>query len=539
MKLNGNFMQSSILAAALIAPLLLAAPAGAADGKSKFSNAQRLGYLGETSKSALARGVLSRLQNTTTAPTLSSPTDRIVFWHSVLLDSIALDHTPDPDTGVVDFVQGGPGRTSRTLAMTQIAVFDAVNAFKLRYNPYNGIGKVKSSSANVDAAIAYAAYGVLSALYPDQIDRLDSLLASDIAQIVDTPKKIAAGRKVGEQSAAAMLARRASDNSTDPEPQFGEGGRIADGTTTYYNTPVNGGTALTLEWEPDPNTPPSAPEATLALGAYWGGVTPFVLASGNQFRIGPPPAPGSAAFVAAYDEVASIGGSPANANTPSASTPETRFIGNFWGYDAVPLLGTPPRLYNQIAIQVGLAQGLNEPDDLARYLAMVNAVIGDAGIAAWDSKYFYNYWRPVTGVRRDDGVAETTTDPTWDPVGVSVINTTAAIRPTPPFPAYPSGHATFGASSMEILRSFFGDSTAFTFVSDEYNGEGSDPFTPGTPRPLVPVRFDNFTDAQLENGVSRIYNGVHWNYDNLGGQGLGVSISQYMLNNVAAFQPKH
>lgn len=172
-------------------------------------------------------------------------------------------------------------------------------------------------------------------------------------------------------------------------------------------------------------------------------------------------------------------------------------------------------------------------DDLARYLAMVNTAIGDAAIAAWDSKYFYNYWRPVTGIRTDDGVSETPVDPNWSPVGISVINTTTPIMPTPPFPAYPSGHATFGAATFEVMRGFFGNDTRFTFVSDEYNGEGVDPF--GIPRPLVPVRFASLQDAQEQNGNSRIYNGVHWQWDNLAGQAMGENIGEY-LRSQAPFQ---
>ena len=176
--------------------------------------------------------------------------------------------------------------------------------------------------------------------------------------------------------------------------------------------------------------------------------------------------------------------------------------------------------------------------DLARVLAMTNASMADTAIAVWDSKYFYNFWRPVTGIRRDDQIPSTTNDTSWDPVGMSVVNTNEAVRSSPPFPAYPSGHAAFGATTFEVLREFFGDNTAFTFVSDEYNGEGVDPFFPDVPRPFVPVRFETLTEAQLENGISRIYNGVHWDFDNTAGQSMGLSIARFLLDDTAAFQPK-
>jgi hypothetical protein len=361
----------------------------------------------------------------------------------------------------------------------------------------------------------------LTALFPDQAPRLAQLLADDLSGIFASNNELAKGRTVGEAAASAILSARAADNSYAfaAEPSFGGGGVLANGAaTTSSGNGVNDGTLGLLQWSPDPLTPnPSTPSGLneLALGARWGNVTPFALASGDQFRV---PAP------------------PANLNTASTSTTATRFIGNYWGYDAVPRLGTPPRLYGQIVAQIVRDQKVTLPVELARLLARTHIAQADAGIAAWDSKYFYNYWRPVTAVRIEDGIAATATDPAWDPVGVSVINTTAAIRATPPFPAYPSGHATFGAATFEVLRDKFGD-IPFTFVSEEYDGHGVDPF--GTSRPLVPVRFGSLTAAQIENGVSRVYNGVHWQYDNSEGQALGVKIGQRILNDIAPFQKKN
>ena len=473
-------------------------------------------------------------------PPLRRPADRVKFWHEVALDSVALDHTPDPDTGDVPFLQGGPTRTSRALAMTMIAVYDAANAFEQDYAPYNSV-KGPKNGASQDAAISYAAYHVLKALYPYQKERLRDLLRSDMDQLTDSGVSINKGKAVGMDAAKEMLRNRKHDNSRDNEPQFGDGGRVADGGTNFFGEPVNGGATNIGEWTPDPNTPEFSGDFNLSLGAYWGGVTPFTLDSGDQFRLPAPPAVGSQAYNDAFAEVAALGGSPDNANTPSTSTPETRIIGNFWGYDAVPLLGTPPRAYNQIAVQVAMQEGMTDAVDLARLLAMVNAGLADSGIAAWDSKWYYNWWRPVTGIRANDGAPGTVNDPDWDPVGVSIVNVElhagqAFIRPTPPFPAYPSGHATFCASMIQILISFFGDDTPFTFVSDEYNGEGVDPFN-GAPRPLMPVLYENLSDMQIENGLSRIYNGVHWSYDNTEGQALGANIAQHIVSEFGPFQP--
>ena len=555
-----------LAALALSASLLIAGPAAAdeiEDTSQKFTDIQKLGYLGRTSKHALTQSVLTRLSAKTAAPSLNTTADRVIFWHDVLLDTIAMDHTGSEDfDGLPPFVQGGPGRTSRALAMVTIAMYDAGNAYDKTYEPYLHIAfDHLTRRSSKDAAISAAAHRMLTALFPWRREALDSLLISDLAQLNEPHSRVLRGILFGNQVTLRMLIERRNDQSRNPEPSFGGGGRVADGTTTYRGGSVNDGATGLFDWTPDPNTPEfDQLNFNVSLGAYWGGVTPFTLVSGDQFRIPPYPAAGTTDYIDAYDQVATLGRSEEQAG--STSTPATRFNGNFWGYDAVPLLGTPPRAYNQYAIGVILQElGCDNPNaidpmtgtiptnpapcgadavDILRLLAMVNAAIGDSGIAAWDSKYYYNYWRPVTGIRIDDGVPETATDPTWDPVGVSIMNVELPpgedfVRPTPPFPAYPSGHATFGAATMTVLASEFGDTTPYTYVSDEYNGLGVDPS--GAPRPLVPVLYNSLSDAQIANGLSRIHNGVHWSYDDLEGQALGENIANWILNEFDAFSP--
>ncbi|MEM9942120.1 MAG: phosphatase PAP2 family protein [Planctomycetota bacterium] len=525
------------LAVCILFGMLAVYPADSANAQNRgrndrFSKAQKLGYLGETSRSAMARNVLDRLKNQSTVRPANDQTDRVLLWHEIMLDTVAIDHTPDPDTGDVDFAHGGPTRTSRALAMVQIAVFDAVNTFENRFTAYTFSGRAPRS-ASLDAAIAYASYTTQIALFPNQAERLNSLLDSDLDQMRGSRQEIEDGRRIGQQAAAAIIDLRTGDNSDHSEPDWGEGGLVADGAASWDGSIINSGGNGVFQWEPDPLTPSDSGDGTLALGAYWGVVKTFSLSSGHQYRCPPPPRPGSREYVDGYQMVKSMGASPETVG--SLSNPITRFFGNYWGYDATPLLGTPPRCYNQIAVQVATVEGINSPDEMARYLAMVNTALADSGIAAWDSKYFYNYWRPVTGIRRSDGVDATSTDENWEPVGISVINTEVAIRPTPPFPAYPSGHSTFGASTFEVMRQFFGNNTRFTFISDEYNGEGEDPF--GIPRPLVPVRFQTLDEAQDSNGVSRIYNGVHWQWDNIAGLDLGEKIGRHVVFAGRAFQP--
>ncbi|MBL1433890.1 MAG: phosphatase PAP2 family protein [Gammaproteobacteria bacterium] len=547
---------SALVLAAIVALPLAAAPVFAIEESDAVhqTKTQALGYLGELSESIILSGRLQEFKSTARYNDIyaggESVTKRVKFWHNVALDTSALDHTPyaspdfEPGTvGEASPDQGGPTRTSRAMAMVHVAMFDALNAIEDEYNSYIG-GVNAAEGASADAAVAFAAARMLRRLYPVQKDRINEIFRAEKARIRDITSRdeFRAGRAVGIAAFKAVRDARRGDKSRRAEPNFGDGGRVANGGKfTYFGSRVNRGGDAIGEWQSDPNVPAAAPDFELALGAFWGNVRPFFLDSGDQFRSPPPPLPDVdfAVYAKAFAEAAAVGGAEDNANTPSTGTDRTRFIGNYWGYDGVPLIGVPPRIYNQITSQLAFKEYKNDALAFARVLAMTNIAMADVSIAAWDSKYFYNYWRPVTGVRVDDANPLTFNDPTWDPVGTSVVNTAEAIRPTPPFPAYPSGHAAFGAAVFEILRESIRDNTKFTFVSDEYNGTGVTPTEAGpVTRPLVPVRFGSLTAAQESNGVSRIYNGVHWSFDNTAGQDQGESIARFLLDDVDAFQVK-
>jgi hypothetical protein len=153
--------------------------------------------------------------------------------------------------------------------------------------------------------------------------------------------------------------------------------------------------------------------------------------------------------------------------------------------------------------------------------------MADVGIAIWESKYHYQLWRPVTGIREADGNPATAADATFSPLGAPASNLTGP-NFTPPFPAYPSGHAGFGGALFQILRNVYAtDRIAFTFVSDEFNGETLD--NEGNPRPLVPRRFASLSEAEEENGQSRIYLGIHWAFDKTEGIAQGRRVADHVF----------
>jgi hypothetical protein len=187
----------------------------------------------------------------------------------------------------------------------------------------------------------------------------------------------------------------------------------------------------------------------------------------------------------------------------------------------------------------------SNPEELARLLALVNVSMADAGIAIWESKYFYQYWRPVTGIRESDlgtgpsglgdGNDGTTGDPNFKPLGAPASNLTGP-NFTPPFPSYPSGHGGFGGALFETLRNYYQrDDIAFTFTSNEFNGVTVD--NQGNVRPLKPRSFSSLSQAEEENGQSRIYLGIHWSFDKTEAIAQGQKVADFVFDH--AFMPAH
>jgi membrane-associated phospholipid phosphatase len=395
----------------------------------------------------------------------SAPADVVTDWNNAALDAIRAGKTPPP-------------KASRALAIMHAAIYDAVNGISRRSESYL-VPSAVPASASPEAAASTAGHMVLIALFPAAAASFDALHASTLAAISDGLQKNS-GIHWGESVAAQILADRATDGSEAAVPP-----------------PSHSGLGY---WVPTP--PAYAPY----LLPQWGLLKPFSMNTSTHFRPAGPPALASAKYAADFNEIKTLG-----AAVGSTRTADQSQIALFWADGAGT--ETPPGHWNSIAQQVGAALG-NTMEDNARLFALLNLAMADAAICAWDAKYTFDFWRPVTAIRNGDldGNPATETDPTWSSFIV-----------TPPFPDYVSGHSTFSGAASAVLALFFGtDNIRFTTGSD---------FLPGVTR-----TFSSFSAAAQEAAVSRLYGGIHFRSANEDGLHAGLNIGAWAFANY--LQPK-
>ena len=435
--------------------------------------------------------------------------DSILYWNSVALQAVATDFS-----GPMPPEQKGPTLTARALAMVHIAMHDAYFGIVPGTAQYTPGLPAAPALAQKSTAVAAAAICTLNSLYTRQRDAFADALRADPNGLRLTDPGWAWGTEVARK----VLESRANDKS---------GASVQDVGENLYASSCQHG-----RHRPDPVT---AKVGQIQLHPRWGEVTLFGVA--NILPLAPYPGAGSPnllsdpVYLAHHNQVRAKGGHP-SLNT-TTRTPDETVAGVFWGYDGANKLGTPPRLYNQIVRGLAEKHLTTEPEN-ARLFFLLNIAMADAGIHAWHWKYVYDLWRPVVGIREaapsvgpcatPGAPIDATCDPAWHPLGAPKTNNQMnESNFTPNFPAYPSGHATFGAAAFQVTRFFlrrklglaFGDrapdALTFDFVSDEHNGVNAGPDK--LPRPRHNRRFAGLWRAIIENSISRVFLGVHWRFD--------------------------
>jgi hypothetical protein len=396
----------------------------------------------------------------------------VYYWNDVLLGAIRLEG-------------GGPGPISRSAAMMHAGLFDALNSavaskapgHRPAYRQYLTL-KIVDRSVDQDLAAGFTAHDLLVDAMPAQRAYIDQKFAERHGSSFQLPARQLADAVVGNVRAA-----RANDGS--------------NATMSYTPDGVAG------SWRPT--------DGCTAITSDWGAVRPFALSSGSQFRR---PGPGgftsyssllaSSAYAAKLAEVRILG----RYNSSVRTADQTRAAW-FWANDLDGTYKPPGQLLTMT--RTVTQPRYSDPVQVSRVFTLVSLSMADAAIAAWDMKYrtSVDLWRPETAIK----LASSNPDPSWEPLSADRNN----VSFSPCFPAWVSGHATLAGAWAGVMRSEFGDNVTFT-------GTTEDPHAVGVTR-----TFTSFTSAAAEDARSRIYLGVHFQFDADDGNAAGYDIANYVV----------
>jgi hypothetical protein len=400
---------------------------------------------------------------TVCAPLRAAAQSVVVDWNAIAITAVGA-------AGQLPTLQ------ERSLAITSVAVSDAVNAITKKYARY-GSGLTPPAGASTTAAAVGAAYRALTQLVPSQTSFLDTMLSQSLAKFGMSAGD--PGFVFGEAVADEIVAMRSADGAAQAQ---------------YPYTPPNAGAPGV--WVP---TPPAFAAASLP---GWVFVQPWVLESAAQYRPDDGPDLTSHRYARDLNEVKEIG-----ALNSATRTVEQTNIARFWVTGSV--------IWNDVLRQVALGLALDE-SEAARAFALMNVAGADARIACWDAKYAFNFWRPVTAIQRadEDGNPATEADPGWTP-----------LIATPNHPEYVSAHLTISNAMATVLRLLFDDDpgVALTWTS---------PTNPGFER-----HFTTFSEGVREVMDARVYSGIHFRSSDDRGARVGRQVGRFVVKH--AFRRVH
>ena len=381
------------------------------------------------------------------------PAAEVTEWNRLAADLLAGDQLPP--------VQ------ARSMAIVQIAVHDALNAIEPRYSPYRFAGS--APGASFAAAVASASRAALVQLLPSAAPTIESAYANKLASLPPGSARDA-GIAAGEAAAAAILSSRGGDN-----------------LNAAINKPYTPSAPAPGIYQP---TPP----LNFVIGGGTGELVPFALTGDGSHRSPAPFATHTAAYANDYQEVKALGSAAATART-SEQTETARF----W-YDAAIKEW-------HAAARKGLADNAANEWEAARTLALVGMAMFDVTVASLETKFHFDYWRPITAIRSGDNDANDLTqgDSAWEPLCL-----------TPPFPEHNSTHAATGAAAAGVLSRLLGDRHTFTVESKTLPG--------------VNRSYERFSAAAAEEGISRIYCGIHFRNAIDTGLAQGDAVAAQVVN---------
>lgn len=385
-----------------------------------------------------------------------SQADVVLDWNVKMLETLAGQ---------------SPFATARFSAITQLGVFEAVNAIERTHEPYFSVIEALPG-ASADAAAAAAAHAVLRHYFPLQAAPLDAALAASLSMLADGDAK-RDGIATGVAAAQSMIALRANDGS---------------GTAKLY-MPAS---TAPGQWQRTPSCPAGG-----GTNFHWRDVTPFAIPAGSAFRLGPPPMLHEGGYAKDFAEVAAMG-EIGSTQRPLDRENAARFYAAF----------SPVSWANSAARQIAAA-GARSTAENARAFALLNMAISDAAVAAFDTKYHYNLWRPETAIKAADldGNDKTAVDFGFLPLITA-----------PCFPAYPSAHGTLSAAAREVLERLYGPTGHdITFTIAAF--------------PQMVWRYQSFKSIVEDISDARVFGGIHFRFDQVGGEHQGKAVGAHVFKN--------
>lgn len=413
---------------------------------------------------------------------ISARADEVTDWNEALFRAALL-------------ARDNPLATTRTAAIVQAAVFDTLNSFDRRYTPVH-FHQPAPADASRRAAVVQAAYATLANLYPSEQGMLSARRTVSLASLAsdrgrENEWSIAAGIEWGQKVADEILAWRSSDGLLRALPPF------------------LGGSEPGM-WRP------VAPGFVPAVGQQFALMTPWAMSSPSQFRPAGPPALTSARYTADFNEVKVMGSASSAART-SDQTVYALFWNStgsyYWNHIALSLIERNDESREYLSQQETSSRHQDKMLNTARLLAALNIAMADAGIACWDAKFAFSFWRPVTAISAaaTDGNPATIAEPNWTP-----------LLTTPPFQDYPSGHSCASGAAGTVLSEYFGEKTHFSVDSDGL--------------PAVKRTFRSFSEALEEVNNARVFGGIHFRSACEDGQAVGAKVANHVLRH--SLQPK-
>ena len=381
--------------------------------------------------------------------------DALLSWNEIMVGSL---------------VGQNPFAAGRLAAITQVAVFEAVNSITQEYESYAG-GVPAPAGASAEAAAIAAAHAVLLHYLPAQATTLNAHRQTSLAEIADGTSKTD-GLTVGESAAAMIIALRANDGAAPAQ----------------FHTPPSSAPG---EWQITDGCP-----AAGGVLRHWGNVTTFGVENGAQFRAEPPPALDSGKYTQDFNELRTVGSSTSTARPVDRSN-----VADF--YNIVLAVGT----WNPVARQLATAQGTTLSEN-ARAFALLNAAIHDALVTVMETKYHYRFWRPETAIpaAANDGNARTLEDPNYEPY-----------IPTPCFPSYPSAHASAAYAAARVIQKIWGPTGhTITLTTPQF--------------PAIVLNYGRIDEITSDIDDARVYGGIHFRFEQEAGAHQGHNIAAYLLD---------